>query len=477
MNGLPPNLLPHLYNTPLMLASRGVGAVLGAAQTTEVAAGTKSLGVLSDRIETAYMNAGLADRLLTVRDGIAVIGIEGLLVPKGGFIGSSWMTSYEALHAQISRASKDPNVKGVVFEVDSFGGAVAGAFDTAEMIAELSAQKPTVAILTDFAYSAGYLLASAARRIVVPESGGAGSIGVIVLHVDYSGLLAAEGIKATLLTSGAHKADGNPFEALPSDVAARYRVELGEVRDQFATAVGRYRGKRFDKAAALATEALDYRGPDAKRLGLVDEVSRPSEAFAAFRAEVNKPRTELSYAGASSVNSALRPAPAHAGSRGPAGWLAPSPPEHAAVGAFKPSTIAPDVAPAVHQETPGEGLAKSVRKMLASQGVTPLESQADYLPAEARLAQPTIRSDHAAVARLRGAVQRDIARMHVDRRARPAAGIPDAAPAHHNSSNAGLAEAMRRELARHGLKLLPSPTSGAASSTTVGVLSAQPRRR
>ena len=47
--------------------------------------------------------------------------------------------------------------KGVVFEVDSFGGE----------------------LLTDHTLSAAYLLASVARQIIIPEYGRAGSIGVL----------------------------------------------------------------------------------------------------------------------------------------------------------------------------------------------------------------------------------------------------------------------------------------------------------
>ena len=40
-------------------------------------------------------------------------------------------TSYEGLQAQVLRAMRNPTIKGVVFEVDSFGGELAGAFETA----------------------------------------------------------------------------------------------------------------------------------------------------------------------------------------------------------------------------------------------------------------------------------------------------------------------------------------------------------
>jgi ClpP class serine protease len=61
-------------------------------------------------------------------DGIALISIEGTLVHKGAYVGPySGRTSYEGLQAQVLRAMRNPAVKGVVFEVDSFGGELAGA--------------------------------------------------------------------------------------------------------------------------------------------------------------------------------------------------------------------------------------------------------------------------------------------------------------------------------------------------------------
>ena len=150
------------------------------------------------------------------------------------------------------------------------------------MIAQLSAEKPTIAILTDFAYSAGYLLASAARQVVLPETGGAGSIGVIAMHADFSAQLKNKGVKVTLITSGAHKADGHPAAPISNEVLARAQASVDATRNLFATAVGKYRGARLTKDAALATEALTYRGEDAVAAGLADGVGRPSEMFDHF---------------------------------------------------------------------------------------------------------------------------------------------------------------------------------------------------
>lgn len=251
--------------------------------------GRPSMGRLGDPLGRAYEAAGAGDRIIDRVGACAVIPIEGTLVHKGKYLGAwSGETSYEGVQARIARARRDPSVKGVVFEIDSYGGEVAGCFDTADMIAQLSAEKPTIAILTDFAFSAGYLLASACRSVILPATGGSGSIGAIMLHADYSKALDKAGIKVTVLASGKHKADGYPFDALPKEVAERYRASLDASRDLFAEAVGRYRGGRLSKASALATEAQSYRGTDAVKAGLADAAMRPSDAFQEFSSLINR---------------------------------------------------------------------------------------------------------------------------------------------------------------------------------------------
>lgn len=295
-----PYVASRVFNTPVAVHPGKAAAILaglggrivggnveidGGAPLHHVAfeGGRPSMGRLGDPLGQRVE----ASRELTRVGTVAVIPIEGTLVHKGKWLGTdSGETSYEGLWAQITAAHRDPSIEGVVFEIDSCGGEVSGAFDVAEAIHELSADKPTLSILTDHAYSAGYLLASAARGIVMPLSGGCGSIGVITLHVDYAAALEEAGIKVTVLAAGAHKADGNPFEALPEAVAARIRGQLEALRTAFAEAVGRYRGTRLSAAAALATEARDFdASDDPVGAGLVDAVARPSEAFAAFVAE------------------------------------------------------------------------------------------------------------------------------------------------------------------------------------------------
>ncbi|NPU63379.1 S49 family peptidase [Bradyrhizobium sp. 83012] len=300
-----PRIASRVFDTPLMIAeSKAIaflagfggrlvdgGVVLpsGIAATDHVAFanGRPSAGVVGDSLGRYYQARGRG--VLDMVGNVAVIPIEGTLVHKGAYVGSSsGETSYEGLRTQVAAARSSPNVAGVVYEVDSFGGEVAGAFETADMMAQLSKEKPTLAILTDFALSAGYLMASTARQVIMPELGRAGSIGVIRMHVDMSRKLENDGMRVTLITAGKRKADGNPVQPLPADVADAWRAEVEGMRQLFASRVGQHRGRRFSAEAALATEAADFGAADAVRLGLVDAIGPSQAAFEAFVTAINK---------------------------------------------------------------------------------------------------------------------------------------------------------------------------------------------
>lgn len=281
----------RVFNTPLMIDPGKANTILRAAGHKFVPGGVMvqnfvnvNAGTVGDEIGNAYEKSNVGHRLAPlVFDGVAKINIEGTLVHKGKWIGmDSGETSYEGLQAQIGRAMRDDGIKGVIFEVDSHGGEVSGAFETAEMMAELSAKKPTMAILTDVALSAGYLLGCCARQIVAPATGWAGSIGVVAMHVDYSKAMADEGIKVTMIYSGDHKVDGNAFEPLPEDVQKDMKAELDRLRDMFATHVGSMRGKRMNKEQAMKTEARVFNPQDALALGLIDAIASPGKAAAMF---------------------------------------------------------------------------------------------------------------------------------------------------------------------------------------------------
>ncbi|ALG72132.1 hypothetical protein VY88_03070 [Azospirillum thiophilum] len=221
-----------------------------------------------------------------VDQGVALVSVAGLLVPKLGYIGAGWATGYDGLRVQLAHAFADPDVRAICLDIDSGGGIAQGCFDLVDWIvaAKRAAGKPVAAICSEEAYSAAYALACAADSIAVPRTGGVGSIGVWLMHWDQSRMLEGAGMVPTIVQSGAHKTDGHPYAALPEAVRADWQGQVDALRRLFAETVARARG--LDFAAVLATEARCFEGPlgtaEAVRLGLADAVLPPDRAFSAL---------------------------------------------------------------------------------------------------------------------------------------------------------------------------------------------------
>jgi len=286
------------FNTPLLVEPSKAMAFLSGlgprilGRRVELADGaTAPDGAAALPVRVSLLAGGLADSYrqhgeapYPVIDGIAVIEIAGVLIHRGGWIGqSSGQTSYEGIAAQIEAAASDPAVRGLALEIDSFGGEVAGVFDLADRIRAIRGTKPVWAFVAEHAFSAGYALASQADRILLPRTGALGSIGVVVLHADLSGQLDQDGVRVTLVHSGRHKVDGNPYQPLPEGVRDDIQREIDVLRFLFAETVAAGRAGRLSQDAALATEAATFRGADAIAAGLADEVTDLGRGFAAFR--------------------------------------------------------------------------------------------------------------------------------------------------------------------------------------------------
>lgn len=219
-------------------------------------------------------------------EGIAIIPVSGTLVQKlRSMEPYSGMTGYDGIAANFVQALNAPDVRGILFDIDSPGGEVSGCFDLVDLIYEARGRKPIRAHLSDFAFSAAYALASAADFIAVPRTGGTGSVGVITMHVDLSQALDKAGLKVTLITAGAHKGDGNPYEPLPAPVLADIKAEIDEIRTIFAETVARNRDMSLE--SVLATEAATFMGQAGVDVGFADAVAAPDVALAAFIDFVN----------------------------------------------------------------------------------------------------------------------------------------------------------------------------------------------
>jgi capsid assembly protease len=227
--------------------------------------------------------------LAMVKDGVAIITIEGSLVNRGAWIGTdSGLVSYEGIAAQLRSVGNSADVRAVILDIDSPGGEATGMYAVAQLVAEVAKVKPVVAVVNDMAASAAYGIASAATEIVVSPTSMVGSIGVVLTHIDRSGELAAKGVKTTLIYAGAHKVDGHPFGPLSETVRADLQTEVAKFYDTFVGLVATGRGAKLTEDMVRATEARVFFGAEAVTRGLADRVASIDAVIADLKP--SKPR-------------------------------------------------------------------------------------------------------------------------------------------------------------------------------------------
>lgn len=217
-------------------------------------------------------------RPYNVENGTLVIPVHGVLIHKMNFKFGSWATGYEYIQRAYDRGMADPEVYQIAFDLDSPGGMVAGNFELVEHIAGYK-DKPVKAFANDFAFSAAYNIAAAADEINMTRSGGVGSVGVMTMHIDYSGALEDRGIKVTLIFAGEHKVEGNAYEKLPDAAKARIQARIDRLYGEFVGLVAENRG--MEEQAVRDTEALTYDVSEAIDVGFADSVWTLDEEMAA----------------------------------------------------------------------------------------------------------------------------------------------------------------------------------------------------
>jgi len=290
MNNVLPRLGQRMFNTPIAIHPRKAEIViaaladrLGIDQITNL--GGQVVPMAFDQDE-GHASRGRNPRGgYDVVGGVAIIEVQGTLVQKLGTLRPySGMSGYDGIRQNFLMALTDPNVEAIMLDVDSPGGEVAGCFDLVDTIYQARGDKPIWAILNESAYSAAYAIASAADRIVLPRTGGVGSIGVICAHVDFSKALTSAGIKVTFITYGDRKADGHSEIPLSDEAYERFQADINQMGELFAKTVARNRGITADKVRG--TQAATFMASEGVALGFADEVMAPDAAFRALLAEL-----------------------------------------------------------------------------------------------------------------------------------------------------------------------------------------------
>lgn len=204
-------------------------------------------------------------------------GSEGphtAIVNVDGIIAAGSEANADTINASLKAAFEDDNTKGIILRINSPGGSPVQAGNVYDEIVRLRNKHPDIplyAVIEDVGASGGYYIAAGAEKIYADKASLVGSIGVRMDMFGFVDAIAKLGIERRLMTAGDNKGLLDPF--LPEDESVKTHLSemIGQVHQQFISAVKNQRGDRLTSGEEIYS-GLIWTGEKSVSLGLVDEL-------------------------------------------------------------------------------------------------------------------------------------------------------------------------------------------------------------
>ncbi|QQR82490.1 S49 family peptidase [Candidatus Campbellbacteria bacterium] len=191
----------------------------------------------------------------------------------------------EEIMGLIEQANDDENIKGIIVEVDSFGGYPVAGEEVANAIK--ASRKPVVAFIRQSGTSAAYWAVITADRIFASKNSDIGSIGVTISYLENVGKNEKDGLSYVQLSAGKYKDAGSPDKPLTAEEKALIIRDLKIIHENFIKEVSENRDIPIEKVRAIA-DGSSVLGERAKELGLIDEIGGYSEAKSYIEKEIGE---------------------------------------------------------------------------------------------------------------------------------------------------------------------------------------------
>lgn len=192
----------------------------------------------------------------------------------------------------IAKADFNPEIKAIIFEINSPGGSALASAELVEAIKGVN--KTTVAWVREISASGAYWATSATDYVVAHDLSIVGSIGVISSYIDFHQFMDDKNITYNRLVAGKYKDMGTPFKELTSEEKDLMQKRLDIIYDYFVEDVAVNRNMSEEKVKELATGEI-YLGLEAIQLGLVDELGGYSEVISYLETDMNQTASVIVY--------------------------------------------------------------------------------------------------------------------------------------------------------------------------------------
>jgi len=212
----------------------------------------------------------------SAKDKIAVVYLNGNISAGPASYNQS-MISHSKVQKICKALVKDKSIKAVVLRINSPGGSALESELIYQELLRLKASKPIVVSMGSVAASGGYYISCAADKILADEGTITGSIGVIMVLPEGTGLGRKIGINSQTIKFGKFAGGINPLEPYSPELLASLKHSSIATYDEFKSRVMTARKISPDKIQSIA-EGRIYSAEDALGVGLIDSLGNLEDA-------------------------------------------------------------------------------------------------------------------------------------------------------------------------------------------------------
>jgi protease-4 len=211
---------------------------------------------------------------------VLVIPLRGMIsdAPKRQFLRTR-PSMVQEIVSQLRKAEKDPEVKAVLLKIDSPGGSVIASDLIYNEIVAFKQRKEVkvVVAMMGVAASGAYYISLPADFILAHPTTVTGSVGVLFLRPDITGLMEKIGVDVNVSKTGKNKDMGSPFRQATAEEKKITQDLIDQLAAQFMDRIAEHR-KLDPKNLKEISAARIYLAHDALNLGLVDRIGYLDEA-------------------------------------------------------------------------------------------------------------------------------------------------------------------------------------------------------
>lgn len=203
---------------------------------------------------------------VTYHGNVGVIHISGIISRHADMLASflgMGSAAIENIAKDFQSLLDNDEVKSIILDFDTPGGAITGVNELAEIIYKARGIKPIKAYVTGMACSAGYFLAAACDEIIIDEMGQVGSIGVMRV-------VSKSNEKSVIFKSS--QSPMKNVEAESEIGKAEYQAKVDYLASIFIDKVAKYRGITSDEVINRGNKGGVLVGAVAVTAGLADRL-------------------------------------------------------------------------------------------------------------------------------------------------------------------------------------------------------------